>query len=56
MGHAWLLGKNINMHNSRILRLKFYFEKKNVLIYAINLLYEPRQANLCLWAFRHDKF
>ena len=23
---------------------------------TINLLYEPRQANLCLRAFRHDKF
>ena len=27
-----------------------------VTIFAHSLVYEPRQANLCLRAFRHDKF
>ena len=27
-----------------------------IVLSDVNTLYGPRQANLCLWAFRHDKF
>ena len=34
----------------------FYFRGEWFLLFILTLLYGPRQANLCLRAFCHDKF
>ena len=54
--------QRLHIFESIRLGLKFLLAKANFAyemtypdVFSIILLYEPRQANLCLRAFRHDK-
>ena len=60
MFSLWIKNHMINfLHMEDLFDLENWSDKCDFFIinheyYAF--LIEPRQANLCLWAFRHDKF
>ena len=49
-----LLEFGLNCVKLNLLDQEFLLQQNDIMLMLTT--FEPRQANLCLWAFRHDKF
>ena len=54
------LKDDVSAFYTTLIKDRYFFLLTNCLVYIpaenVALTFEPRQANLCLRAFRHDKF